>query len=241
MNVDGSRIASASEKGTLIRLWDCHTGDLLREFRRGTDRAVIYCLAFNQSSTFLACSSDKGTIHIFSLAHKNIQPSNFNNSNNQEVVASNQITSSSSSTVISSPRDQHRPMNNGFSESGTTNTTTSPTSVTGINNSPTTATTASSSSNTNKGFGLNFLRGMVPQGIIPKYVNSEWSFAQVRGLEGQCICAFDKDTTMQIIILSADGTYLLCSFQEGGECHRIATAKFLRPANEDVNNNNNLS
>ena len=54
--------------GTLIRIWDCHTGEPLRELRRGMDRAEIYCLCFNPTSTFLACSSDKGTIHIFSLA-----------------------------------------------------------------------------------------------------------------------------------------------------------------------------
>ena len=47
LNHDGSRLASASEKGTLIRLWDCHTGDLLREFRRGMDRADIYCICFS--------------------------------------------------------------------------------------------------------------------------------------------------------------------------------------------------
>jgi WD40 repeat protein len=31
------------------------------------DRAEIYSLAFNATSTFLACSSDKGTVHIFAL------------------------------------------------------------------------------------------------------------------------------------------------------------------------------
>lgn len=30
LNCDGSRIASASEKGTLIRLWNCHTGEPLK-------------------------------------------------------------------------------------------------------------------------------------------------------------------------------------------------------------------
>jgi WD repeat-containing protein 45 len=60
LNPDGSRIASASDKGTLIRIWNCHTGEPMRELRRGMDRAEIYCLSFNQTSSFLACSSDKG-------------------------------------------------------------------------------------------------------------------------------------------------------------------------------------
>lgn len=32
------------------------------------DRAEVYSIAFNATSTFLACSSDKGTVHIFALA-----------------------------------------------------------------------------------------------------------------------------------------------------------------------------
>ena len=67
LNADGSKIASASEKGTLIRIWNCHNGDPLRELRRGMDRAEIYCIAFNPASTFVACSSDKGTVHIYSV------------------------------------------------------------------------------------------------------------------------------------------------------------------------------
>merc|ERR1712054_684638 len=77
LNLDGTRLATASDKGTLIRVWNTYTGELLNELRRGMDRADIYSIAFNAATTFLACSSDKGTVHIFSLQ-------NNNNNNNQE-------------------------------------------------------------------------------------------------------------------------------------------------------------
>lgn len=67
LNATGTRLATASEKGTLIRVYDTMTGDLLQEVRRGTDKAEIYSLAFNASSSMLACTSDKGTVHIFKL------------------------------------------------------------------------------------------------------------------------------------------------------------------------------
>ncbi|KAL0420013.1 UNVERIFIED_CONTAM: Autophagy-related protein 18a, partial [Sesamum radiatum] len=35
--------------------------------RRGADRAEIYSLAFSPTAQWLAVSSDKGTVHVFSL------------------------------------------------------------------------------------------------------------------------------------------------------------------------------
>uniref|UniRef100_A0A6N2L983 Autophagy-related protein 18a n=1 Tax=Salix viminalis TaxID=40686 RepID=A0A6N2L983_SALVM len=64
---DGRRLATASSKGTLIRVFNSLDGTLLQEVRRGADRADIYSLAFSSDAQFLAVSSDKGTVHIFSL------------------------------------------------------------------------------------------------------------------------------------------------------------------------------
>lgn len=67
LNRDGTKCATASDKGTLIRVFNTMTGSLLNELRRGMDRAEIYSLAFNHDSTRLCVSSDKGTIHVFNL------------------------------------------------------------------------------------------------------------------------------------------------------------------------------
>lgn len=67
LNTSGSLLASASEKGTLIRVYDTQAGQLLHELRRGSNHAMIYCINFNFNSTMLCVSSDHGTVHIFSL------------------------------------------------------------------------------------------------------------------------------------------------------------------------------
>ncbi|KAF9970805.1 WD repeat domain phosphoinositide-interacting protein 3 [Actinomortierella ambigua] len=66
-NADGTKCASASDKGTLIRVFDTTTSKLLNEFRRGVDRAEIYSIAFNSDSTRICAGSDKGTVHVFNL------------------------------------------------------------------------------------------------------------------------------------------------------------------------------
>ncbi|KAJ1628567.1 WD40-repeat-containing domain protein [Pavlovales sp. CCMP2436] len=67
LNLDGTRLATASERGTLIRVWDSHSGQPLHELRRGAEAADIQSIAFNFDSTWLAVSSDHGTVHVFSL------------------------------------------------------------------------------------------------------------------------------------------------------------------------------
>lgn len=68
MNLDGTKLATASDKGTLIRIFDTESGQLQQELRRGADRAEIYSVAFSPNSQFLACSSDKCTVHVFALS-----------------------------------------------------------------------------------------------------------------------------------------------------------------------------
>ncbi|KAL5222498.1 hypothetical protein ABZP36_027211 [Zizania latifolia] len=67
LSQDGRLIATASTKGTLIRIYNAAEGNLLQEVRRGADRAEIYSLAFSNNLQYLAVSSDKGTIHVFNL------------------------------------------------------------------------------------------------------------------------------------------------------------------------------
>jgi hypothetical protein len=63
----GDFVATASEQGTIIRLWAFPSCTKLAEFRRGVDQAAVFSLAFSPSSTTLAVTSDKSTLHIFDL------------------------------------------------------------------------------------------------------------------------------------------------------------------------------
>jgi len=67
LSLDGRILATASEKGTLIRVWNTSTTNILQEVRRGLDTAVIFSIAISRSCDFLAVSSDKGTVHVFPL------------------------------------------------------------------------------------------------------------------------------------------------------------------------------
>ncbi|KAK3256403.1 hypothetical protein CYMTET_34459 [Cymbomonas tetramitiformis] len=67
LTLDGTRLATASERGTIIRVFDTSTGDKIQELRRGADPATIHSLAFSPEVDFLAVSSDKGTIHVYTI------------------------------------------------------------------------------------------------------------------------------------------------------------------------------
>ncbi len=72
VSIDGKLLATASEKGTIIRIHktgvdsDFASGPLLyKEFRRGSRPSHIHQLLFNKDSTLLVCVGDSDTIHIF--------------------------------------------------------------------------------------------------------------------------------------------------------------------------------
>ncbi|TVU17339.1 hypothetical protein EJB05_33364, partial [Eragrostis curvula] len=77
MTADGAVLATASVKGTLVRVFSTVDGTCLQEdsekassnihVRRGRDTAEIYSIALSPDLKWLAVTSDKGTLHVFSL------------------------------------------------------------------------------------------------------------------------------------------------------------------------------
>ena len=66
-NSEGTMVATASDKGTIIRIFSVPDGQKLYQFRRGSMPSRIFSMAFNTSSTLLCVSSASETIHIFKL------------------------------------------------------------------------------------------------------------------------------------------------------------------------------
>uniref|UniRef100_A0AC35GBK8 WD repeat domain phosphoinositide-interacting protein 4 n=1 Tax=Panagrolaimus sp. PS1159 TaxID=55785 RepID=A0AC35GBK8_9BILA len=67
LNNQATRIATGSAKGTVVKIFDTRTRELFYELRRGVDNAALHCLRFSYDSCYLLVSSDKGTVHVFSL------------------------------------------------------------------------------------------------------------------------------------------------------------------------------
>ena len=65
LNNNGEYLATASNMGTIIRLFNVNNGELIKEFRRGSTTKIIYNLCFNQYSNLLLCNTKCGSIHIF--------------------------------------------------------------------------------------------------------------------------------------------------------------------------------
>ena len=177
-------------------MWDTNTGELLRELRRGADRAEIYSLSFTPTSSFLACSSDKGTIHIFSLTG-NLTASTDNNNNN----SNNNNNNNNNTPLVTGPR----PDDNQLAS--------------------------------NKSLNLGLLRGFLPSRLVPKYFDSEWSYAQIHGIDGKSICAFSRDST-KIHVMSSEGIFITCSYLDGGEGVRLSSYKV--ELNEENNDENDI-
>ncbi|KAJ0416622.1 WD40-repeat-containing domain protein [Aspergillus carlsbadensis] len=74
LSPDGEVLATASEAGTLIRIFATSNCAKMAELRRGVDHAVIFSLAISPSNNLLAVTSDKSTLHVFDLPHPSNNP-----------------------------------------------------------------------------------------------------------------------------------------------------------------------
>jgi len=70
LSQDGSMVATASVKGTLVRVFDTKEGTLLYEFRRGTSASDINNIGFNCQGDLLMATTSSGTVHIYRLNKK---------------------------------------------------------------------------------------------------------------------------------------------------------------------------
>ncbi|KAF9490949.1 WD40 repeat-like protein [Pleurotus eryngii] len=64
---NGTLLATASVKGTVIRVWSVPKAEKLYQFRRGSREARIYSIAFNPVGSLMAVSSANETVHLFKL------------------------------------------------------------------------------------------------------------------------------------------------------------------------------
>eukprot|EP01105_Mastigella_eilhardi_P012876 TRINITY_DN2935_c0_g1_i2.p1 TRINITY_DN2935_c0_g1~~TRINITY_DN2935_c0_g1_i2.p1 ORF type:complete len:364 (-),score=99.85 TRINITY_DN2935_c0_g1_i2:120-1148(-) len=75
LSLDGKLLATTSEKGTLVRIWDTATGEARKEVRRGSGEAAIHSVNFsyNPDPSAIVLTSDKGTCHVFAIADAAMQ------------------------------------------------------------------------------------------------------------------------------------------------------------------------
>ncbi|PKY06672.1 YVTN repeat-like/Quino protein amine dehydrogenase [Aspergillus campestris IBT 28561] len=90
LSPDGEVLATASEAGTLIRVFATANCTKMAELRRGVDHAVIFSLGISPSSNLLAVTSDKSTLHVFDLPHPHNSPPRSQRSASPPEDASNQ-------------------------------------------------------------------------------------------------------------------------------------------------------
>ncbi|CAD7955739.1 unnamed protein product [Amoebophrya sp. A25] len=67
VNQTGTLVASASEQGTVVRVFQTSNGQVLHELRRGSSPCLISCITFRADDKYLAVASNSPTVHIFRL------------------------------------------------------------------------------------------------------------------------------------------------------------------------------
>lgn len=72
LSKDGSLLATASDKGTIVRVFNVKSGVKLYQFRRGTYPTKIFSLAFSNDNKYIVATSSSETVHVFRLGESEL-------------------------------------------------------------------------------------------------------------------------------------------------------------------------
>mmetsp|Transcript_25864 Transcript_25864/g.30043 ORF Transcript_25864/g.30043 Transcript_25864/m.30043 type:complete len:747 (+) Transcript_25864:329-2569(+) len=237
LTIDGSLLATASERGTIIRLFSLldHSnkattpssssssssslsssndneftipvGTPLREFRRGVEHARIGSLSFSLDKCWLGCASDRGTVHIFKIYNEDEDQRTKHKSNN--------------GTNGNHNGNQYRNSNNNNIHHHHH-----------ISRPP----SGSSSAKKEKKSSTYAFTSKIAKRILPSMLTKspkkfllegENSYVQVRGIPHPKICAFVPDKSHTIAVAGLDeygnGCLLLASFGPDEDHHHLNT------------------
>ena len=211
LTLDGALLATASEKGTLIRVYDTARATLMHEFRRGADRATIYSIAFAPDQNFLAVSSDKGTVHVYVVPDKaSVGGGGDGNGGGGGGGGGDGGNAGADSRV--------------------------PTRGDGPGDGPEGGPESSGGGSGSGEGGIDAKAAFsFVKGFLPKYFSSEWSLAQFKLPDfTKSIVAFGPEPNT-LIVASVEGTYYKVGFDDvnGGACTQLGFARFMKTAEEE--------
>lgn len=109
LSTDEELIATASTRGTLVRVFSTNSGAKVSEYRRGMEEADVFALAFSPDNTLLALTSDRGTLHLFELLKPDFVDSAAEAKSDNRSRPDHQRRISDTSTIRSSLPSKARP------------------------------------------------------------------------------------------------------------------------------------
>jgi len=245
---DHTLMATCSEKGSIIRIFDIKNLNLIKELRRGTEHVKINNLTFNNDRTLLLCSSDKGTIHIFSLTIDDNLEDAFNNSTNKinndvKDANINEYNMSGDGNMTGEDNINDNKDNEDNKEDNKDDENNNNGDDGDINNDiKEQLTNKDTNNNANsiknkKMYGMSYL-----QSFLPKYFSSEWSFIQIYLSHSLTYNIFSKNTN-NILSISSNGCFYIIEYSYDSKyntsSHKIiSTLKFLSDNNDPFDNRN---
>ncbi|OWZ42760.1 autophagy-like protein 18 Atg18 [Cryptococcus neoformans c8] len=212
LNSTGTMLATASDKGTVVRVFSVPDAKKLWQFRRGSSSARIFSINFNLMSTLLAVSSDTSTIHIYRLASSRKGGKDVDDASTEE----GRSPTPSETPLASSP-----PLAAGKLDSHSA---------------------ASSLRRRSYHLGKSFVGGVggyLPKSVSEMWEpQRDFAFIKLRGNHGRTVVAMSA-TVPQVMVISSEGLFQAYNIdlENGGECSLMK--EFALLGSEDFGNGSN--